>query len=50
LGDTHAGHDQTRLEEYVEAVDLEAIVMKVVNLKAVDWEACAMEDETLFIG
>ena len=60
LGDTLGGHDQSRLEEYMEAVDLEAIHLKAVNLEAVnqeavnleaeDWEACAMGAETRFIG
>ena len=59
-GDTLGGHDETTLEEYLEAVDLEAIDLKeikleavnleVVNMEAVDWEAFAMEAETLFIG
>jgi len=60
LGDTLGGHDQSRGEEYLEAVDLEAIHLKAVNLEAVnqeavnleaeDWEACAMGAETRFIG
>ena len=59
LGDTVGGHDRSRLEEYLEVVDLEAIDLKAVNLEAVnleavylevDGEACAMEAETLFIG
>jgi len=50
LGDTLGGHDQSRLEEYLESVDLEAIDLRGVNLEAVDQEACAMEAETLLIG
>jgi len=65
LGDTPGGHDQSRLEENLEVVDLkviylkavnldtvnlEAVNLEAVNLEAVDWEACAMEAETLFIG
>jgi len=60
LGDTLGGHDRSRLEEYLEAVDLKAIDLKVVNLEAVklvavnlvavDREACAMDADTLFIG
>jgi len=58
LGDTLGGHDRTRLEEYLEVVDLEAIDLKAVNpeaanleavsLEAGDQEACAMEAETLY--
>jgi hypothetical protein len=40
LGDALGGQNRSRLEENMEAVDLEAI----------DWEACAMEADTLFIG
>ena len=53
--DALGGHDQSRLEEYLEAVDSEVIDLKAVNveavnLEAVDREACAMEAETVFIG
>jgi uncharacterized protein YjbI with pentapeptide repeats len=63
-GDTLGGHDRSRLEEHLGAVDLEAIDLEAidlevidlkavnleaVNLEAVDREACAMEAETLFI-
>jgi len=54
------GHNQSRLEEYLEVVDLEVIDLKAANLEAVkleafnlevvDPEACAMEAENLFIG
>jgi len=50
LGDTLGGHDRTRLEEYLEVVDLEAIDLNAVNLDAVNLEACAMEADSLFIG
>jgi len=48
LRDALGGHDRTRLEEYLEVVDLEVIDQKTVNLEdvnleAVDREACAME-------
>jgi len=59
LGDTLGGSDRSKLEEYLMAVDLEAIDMKAVNLEAVnreavnlervDREACALEAETVFI-
>jgi hypothetical protein len=39
LRDTLTGHDQTRLEEYLEGVDLEAIDLKAVNMETVDVEA-----------
>jgi hypothetical protein len=55
LRDALGGHDRSRLEELLEAVDVEVIDLKAVNLEAVnleavDWVACAMEAETLFIG
>jgi hypothetical protein len=40
LGDALGGHDRSRLEEYIEEVDLEAV----------DLEGGAMAAETLFIG
>jgi uncharacterized protein YjbI with pentapeptide repeats len=64
LGNTLAGHDKTRLEEYFEKVDLEGIDLKAINLEAVnrkgvyleavnlavvDSEACAMEARTLWL-
>ena len=53
--DALGGYDPSRLEEYLEAVDLEvsnlkAVNLEAVNLEAVDREACAMDAETLFIG
>jgi hypothetical protein len=41
-------HEQLRLEEYWEAVDVEvndllAVNLEVVNLEVVDQEACAMK-------
>jgi len=55
LGDTLRGHDRSRLEEYLEVVDLdvidlEAVHLEVVNLETVDQEACALEADTVFIG
>jgi len=43
LGDTHGGHDQTRLEEYFEAVDLEMIDHQAINLEAVNLETVNQE-------
>ena len=40
FGDALGGHDRARLEEYLEAVDLEAVV----------WEGGETGAETLFIG
>jgi len=40
FGDTLGGHDRSRLEEYLEVVDLEAV----------DREGGATAAETLFIG
>jgi hypothetical protein len=40
FGDALGGHDQSRLEEYLEVVDLQAV----------DQEGGAMAAETLFIG
>jgi hypothetical protein len=55
LRDALGGHDTSRLEEYMEVVDLEMINQKAVNLEALNLEvayreACAMEAETLFVG
>jgi len=55
LRDALRGHDQSRLEEYLEAVDLEEIDPKAVNLEVVnpeevDRKAFAMEAETQFPG
>jgi hypothetical protein len=60
LGETFGGHDGSRLEECLEAVDLQAIhqkavnldiiIMESVNLEVVDWEACVMETQTIYIG
>ena len=60
LGDTLGGHNRSRLEEYLEAVEVEAIdleavnrewvSLEAVNLPVVERKACAMEAETLFIG
>lgn len=60
LGDILEGHDQSQLEEYLEAVDLDVIDLIAVNLQAVnldavnpdavDWKACAMDAETVLIG
>jgi len=52
LNDPLGGHDRSRLEEYLEAVDLEVIDLKAVyleveNLEAVYRDACAMEAMTL---
>jgi hypothetical protein len=38
--DALGGHDRSRLDEYLEVVDLEAV----------DWEGCVLAAETLFIG
>jgi len=54
------GHDRSRLEEYLKAVDLDAIDLMgvnlevvnlyAVNLEAVERKAYVMEAESLFIG
>ena len=40
FGDTLGGHDRSRLEEYLEVVDLEVV----------EWEGGATAAETVFIG
>jgi hypothetical protein len=55
LRDALGGHDRSRLEEYLEEVDVEVIKLKAINLEAAnqevaDREACVMETATLFIG
>ena len=39
LGETLGGHHRSRLEKYLEAVDLEAIDLEAIDLEAIDLEA-----------
>jgi hypothetical protein len=50
LGEILGGHDRTRLEEYLEAIDLEAIDQKVGNLEAVNLEAVNQEGVNMEAG
>jgi hypothetical protein len=60
LANTLAGHDQSTVEEYLGALDLDVIGLEAVNLvapnretvnlEAIYCQAFAMEGETLFIG
>ena len=34
----------------LEAIDPKAFNLEAVNLEAVDWQACAVDAETLFVG
>jgi hypothetical protein len=50
LGDIPGGHDGSRLEEFLEAHDLEAVNLGALSLEAVDQEACVMEAKFQLIG
>lgn len=43
FAETHGSHDRSRLEEYLEAIDLKAIDRNAIDLKAVNLEAQNLE-------
>jgi len=50
LGATLGGHDRSRLEKCLEAVDLETMVLEAIDLKAVNLEAVILEAVNLDAG
>jgi len=47
LGDILEGHDRSRFEEYLEAVDLEVTDLKAVDLEVIDLQAVNLKAVTL---